>query len=110
MSSQQPIRVLTGKKKKKKTYCFKKWFRLTKTFDIFSSLSVGTGAVGAIYSWRLAQTCEVTTVCRSNYDAVKQHGFDIESPKFGNGIFKPHHGNIITNCCSEMKNAYVNFL
>ncbi|KAI7849321.1 2-dehydropantoate 2-reductase [Circinella umbellata] len=63
MSSQQPIRVLT----------------------------VGTGAVGAIYSWRLAQTCEVTTVCRSNYDAVKLHGFDIESPKFGNGIFKPHH-------------------
>ncbi|KAI9493128.1 2-dehydropantoate 2-reductase [Zychaea mexicana] len=54
-------------------------------------LTVGTGAVGAIYSWRLAQSCEVTTVCRSNYDAVRQHGFDIESAKFGKGIFKPHH-------------------
>ncbi|KAI9277061.1 ketopantoate reductase PanE/ApbA-domain-containing protein [Phascolomyces articulosus] len=63
MADQQPVRVLT----------------------------VGTGAVGAIYSWRLAQTCHVTTVCRSNYDAVSQNGFEIESPKFGNGVFRPHH-------------------
>ncbi|KAJ8652690.1 hypothetical protein O0I10_011697 [Lichtheimia ornata] len=54
-------------------------------------LTVGTGAVGSIYSWRLAQTCEVTTVCRSNYQAVLDHGFEIVSPKFGNGVFKPHH-------------------
>ncbi|ORY91873.1 ribosomal protein L35Ae-domain-containing protein [Syncephalastrum racemosum] len=60
--------------------------------DIMSAriLTVGTGAVGAIYSWRLAQTCHVTAVCRSNYDAVSKDGFRMESNKFGKGIFKPH--------------------
>ncbi|KAG1048940.1 hypothetical protein G6F43_008705 [Rhizopus delemar] len=51
---------------------------------------LGTGAIGAIYSWRLAQSCEVTTVCRSSYNAVKEKGFDITSGKFGNAIFHPH--------------------
>ncbi|KAI8333289.1 2-dehydropantoate 2-reductase [Choanephora cucurbitarum] len=53
-------------------------------------LNVGAGAVGAIYSWRLAKTCDVTTVCRSNYQAVKDNGFDIDSAKFGKEIFRPH--------------------
>lgn len=58
---------------------------------IFLSI-VGTGAVGAIYSWRLSKSCNVTAVCRSNYEAVKEKGFDIESAKFGKEMFKPHGG------------------
>ncbi|KAI9316822.1 2-dehydropantoate 2-reductase [Dichotomocladium elegans] len=54
-------------------------------------LTVGTGAIGSIYSWRLAQSCEVTTVCRSNYQAVLKKGFEIDSMKWGQGVFKPHH-------------------
>ncbi|CDH51152.1 2-dehydropantoate 2-reductase [Lichtheimia corymbifera JMRC:FSU:9682] len=53
-------------------------------------LTVGTGAVGAIYSWRLAQACHVTTVCRSNFEAVRQHGFNIDSKKFGQETFMPN--------------------
>ncbi|RCH81650.1 hypothetical protein CU097_002872 [Rhizopus azygosporus] len=53
-------------------------------------LTVGTGAVGAIYSWRLGQSSEITAVCRSNYQAVKDNGFDIESVKFGKDVFRPH--------------------
>jgi 2-dehydropantoate 2-reductase len=55
-------------------------------------LTVGTGAIGAIYSWRLSKTCDITAVCRSNYEAVKSNGFNIESAKFGNEIFKPTEG------------------
>ncbi|KAI8145017.1 2-dehydropantoate 2-reductase [Fennellomyces sp. T-0311] len=54
-------------------------------------LTVGTGAVGSIYSWRLAQSCEVTTVCRSNYEAVLRDGFEIDSEKWGKEVFKPAH-------------------
>ncbi|KAI7850165.1 2-dehydropantoate 2-reductase [Circinella umbellata] len=54
-------------------------------------LTVGTGAVGSIYSWRLSQSCQVTTVCRSNYEAVKKNGFIMESAKFGRDIFRPHN-------------------
>lgn len=60
----------------------------------FVRLTVGTGAVGAIYSWRLSKSCNVTAVCRSNYDIVKEQGFTIESAKFGNENFKPHHGKV----------------
>ncbi|KAI8068935.1 2-dehydropantoate 2-reductase [Thamnidium elegans] len=52
-------------------------------------LTVGTGAVGAIYSWRLSKSCNVTTVCRSNFDIVKEQGFEISSAKFGEEVFKP---------------------
>ncbi|KAG0178875.1 hypothetical protein DFQ28_006838 [Apophysomyces sp. BC1034] len=52
-------------------------------------LTVGTGAIGAIYSWRLSKSCNVTTVCRSNYDAVREKGFSIDSSKFGKEVFIP---------------------
>ncbi|KAI7904223.1 2-dehydropantoate 2-reductase [Cokeromyces recurvatus] len=52
-------------------------------------LTVGTGAVGAIYSWRLSKSCHLTTVCRSNYETVKKEGFEIDSAKFGKEIFRP---------------------
>ncbi|KAI8142392.1 ketopantoate reductase [Fennellomyces sp. T-0311] len=59
-------------------------------------LTVGTGAVGSVYSWGLAQSCQVTTVCRSNYETVRDHGFTMESAKFGRSVFKPHNGMSIT--------------
>ncbi|KAI8142380.1 ketopantoate reductase PanE/ApbA C terminal-domain-containing protein [Fennellomyces sp. T-0311] len=37
------------------------------------------------------QSCQVTTVCRSNYETVRDHGFTMESAKFGRGVFKPHN-------------------
>ncbi|CAO3667449.1 unnamed protein product [Rhizopus stolonifer] len=52
-------------------------------------LTVGTGAIGAIYSWRLAQSCEITTICRSNYKCVAEKGFEMDTVKFGKGIFHP---------------------
>ncbi|KAI8062874.1 2-dehydropantoate 2-reductase [Gongronella butleri] len=56
-----------------------------------SILNVGLGAVGAIYSWRLAQSAAITAVCRSNYQVVKDEGLNIDSKKFGKGIFRPSH-------------------
>ncbi|KAI8098884.1 2-dehydropantoate 2-reductase [Halteromyces radiatus] len=56
-----------------------------------SVLTVGTGAIGAIYSWRLSKSAQVTTVCRSNYSVVNDNGFSINSVKFGQENFKPHH-------------------
>ncbi|KAF9943136.1 hypothetical protein BGZ75_008858 [Mortierella antarctica] len=58
-------------------------------------LTVGTGAVGAYYTWRLQQSghCSVTTVCRSNYEAVKSNGIEIQTVAWGEGphVFKPDH-------------------
>ncbi|KAI9271327.1 2-dehydropantoate 2-reductase [Sporodiniella umbellata] len=71
-------------------------------------LTVGTGAIGAIYSWRLSQSCEVTTVCRSNYQAVKEKGFEIESPVFGNGVFRPHHvARSVSDCITSKPFDYI---
>jgi 2-dehydropantoate 2-reductase len=55
-------------------------------------LIVGSGAIGGIYSWRLSQACHITTVCRSNYDIVKNEGFDMDCRKFGKETFKPDNG------------------
>lgn len=56
-------------------------------------LIVGAGAVGAFYASRLAQVpnCRVSVVCRSNYKAVAQSGFKVESPQYGSYTFTPHH-------------------
>ncbi|KAG0004422.1 hypothetical protein BGZ65_000416, partial [Modicella reniformis] len=57
--------------------------------------SVGTGAVGAYYSWRMQQSgqCTVTVVCRSNYEIVKTKGIEFQTIAWGEGphIFKPDH-------------------
>jgi 2-dehydropantoate 2-reductase len=43
---------------------------------------VGTGAIGSYYGGRLAQAgCEVATLCRSDYEEVKQRGITIQSVK-----------------------------
>jgi 2-dehydropantoate 2-reductase len=47
----------------------------------------GSGAIGTIYVYLLQKAGHhVTAVCRSNYDAVKKHGFLIDSEKYGQGI------------------------
>ncbi len=54
-------------------------------------LVVGTGAVGAFYGGKLAQAgAEVSTVCRSDYEAVVSRGIRIESP-LGDYRFRPRH-------------------
>ncbi|KAJ1953655.1 hypothetical protein EC988_002869 [Linderina pennispora] len=56
-------------------------------------LLVGTGALGSIYAWRLdvSGKAQVTTVCRSNYEAVKKDGFRINSLAFGDEVYRPHN-------------------
>lgn len=80
----RPIRVLTGMDSL--------WKLLASYVLTLRFFPVGTGAVGAIYSWRLSKTCNITTVCRSNYEQVKKEGFDIDSKKFGREIFVPDQG------------------
>ena len=47
----------------------------------FEILIVGAGGVGAYFGGRLAQSehCNVSVVCRSDYDAVERDGFNISS-------------------------------
>jgi 2-dehydropantoate 2-reductase len=43
-------------------------------------LVFGAGAVGAYFGGRLAQGgAEVAVICRSDYETVKQHGYDVKS-------------------------------
>ncbi|KAG0223389.1 hypothetical protein BGW41_005601 [Actinomortierella wolfii] len=56
---------------------------------------LGTGAVGAYYTWVIQKSgrTNVTAVCRSNYDAVKASGIEIQTTAWGEGphVFKPDH-------------------
>lgn len=53
-------------------------------------LVVGAGAIGGFYGALLAQQgAEVSVVCRSDFEQVKQHGFAINSHSLGNWNFKP---------------------
>lgn len=53
-------------------------------------LVVGLGAVGCLYAAKLAQAgAEVSVVCRSNYEEVKNHGINIKSI-WGDFVFKPN--------------------
>ncbi|KAF2683916.1 2-dehydropantoate 2-reductase [Lentithecium fluviatile CBS 122367] len=56
-------------------------------------LIVGAGAIGAFYASRLAQVpgIHVSVICRSNYSAVKAHGFRVTSPQYGEYTFTPSH-------------------
>jgi 2-dehydropantoate 2-reductase len=54
-------------------------------------LLFGTGGVGSIYAYILHKgNAHVTTVCRSNYLAVKAHGITINSALFGTVHFNPN--------------------
>ena len=53
-------------------------------------LVIGAGAIGAFYGSLLAKAgAEVSVVCRSDYDQVKQHGFVIDSHPLGRWHFTP---------------------
>jgi 2-dehydropantoate 2-reductase len=53
-------------------------------------LVIGAGAIGAFYGALLAKAgAEVSVVCRSDYDQVKQHGFIIDSHPLGRWHFTP---------------------
>ncbi|KAK3676232.1 hypothetical protein LTR78_003982 [Recurvomyces mirabilis] len=54
-------------------------------------LIVGAGAIGAFYGSRLATAPHtlVSALCRSNYKAVKDHGFQLTSPVYGQSGFRP---------------------
>lgn len=53
-------------------------------------LIFGTGSIGACYSYVLLEGgAQVTAVCRSNYQAAKEHGFKIVSGVWGTVTVKP---------------------
>ncbi|MFZ2168733.1 MAG: 2-dehydropantoate 2-reductase [Methylococcaceae bacterium] len=53
-------------------------------------LVVGAGAIGGFYGALLAKAgAEVSVVCRSDYEHVKQQGFIIDSRTLGTWTFKP---------------------
>lgn len=53
-------------------------------------LVVGAGAIGGFYGALLAKAgAEVSVVCRSDYDIVRQQGFSIDSRTLGNWTFMP---------------------
>jgi 2-dehydropantoate 2-reductase len=53
-------------------------------------LVVGAGAIGAFYGSLLAKAgAEVSVVCRSDYETVKESGFTIESADLGSYHFAP---------------------
>lgn len=54
-------------------------------------LLIGTGSIGSIYAYFLTQAgCCVTTVCRSNYEAVSTNGIHILSKTLGDVSLVPH--------------------
>ncbi|EMC97327.1 hypothetical protein BAUCODRAFT_575211 [Baudoinia panamericana UAMH 10762] len=55
------------------------------------ALIFGTGGVGCVYAYILhkAAGVTVTTVCRTNYNAVKENGILIRSKIFGTQRFRP---------------------
>ncbi|MEG3640571.1 2-dehydropantoate 2-reductase [Magnetococcus sp. PR-3] len=54
-------------------------------------LVVGTGAIGGFYGARLAQAgAQVSVVCRSDYETVRDHGIMIHSFDQGEHHFVPH--------------------
>ncbi|KAF2207259.1 hypothetical protein CERZMDRAFT_51432 [Cercospora zeae-maydis SCOH1-5] len=47
----------------------------------------GTGSIGAIYAYQLLKGgSDVTVICRSNYQAVKDNGIHIDSDLYGKGL------------------------
>jgi 2-dehydropantoate 2-reductase len=59
-------------------------------------LVIGAGAIGAFYGSLLAQAgAEVSVVCRSDYDQVKEHDFIINSQALGRWNFTP--ANVLRN-------------
>ncbi|KAL1631176.1 hypothetical protein SLS56_004422 [Neofusicoccum ribis] len=50
-------------------------------------LIFGAGSIGSVYAWVLTRAgAQVTCVCRSNYEHVREHGFTINSQVFGDAL------------------------
>ncbi|USP75181.1 uncharacterized protein yc1106_02455 [Curvularia clavata] len=70
-------------------------------------LLFGAGSVGTVYLYLLSKVASTTAVCRSNYDAVKERGFLINSSIFGNDIhFKPHVVRDCGEAASQLAEPY----
>lgn len=56
-------------------------------------LIVGTGAIGAFFASRLSTISglKISTICRSNFNAIKSHGIRVTSPIFKDYTFKPEY-------------------
>jgi 2-dehydropantoate 2-reductase len=53
-------------------------------------LIVGAGAIGSFYGTALqVGGAEVSVVCRSEFETVRQHGYTIESRRMGERLFRP---------------------
>lgn len=67
-------------------------------------LLLGPGSIGAVYLFQLQQAgCIVTAVCRSNYDVVKEHGFRLDSVRFGKQTYRPHKTvREVSECSGEV--------
>nr|Q50LG0.1 RecName: Full=Oxidoreductase AFT12-1; AltName: Full=AF-toxin biosynthesis protein 12-1 [Alternaria alternata]BAD97697.1 Aft12-1 [Alternaria alternata] len=74
-----------------------------------TNLQENQSAVGAIAAWRLqhAGYSRVTTLCRSNYDAVKTSGFRLSTSLWGKHIYKPDR---VANDIREVKHTEFDYV
>ena len=71
-------------------------------------LIVGAGAIGSFYGALLAEKgADVSVVCRSEFDAVREHGFAIESGTLGDRIFRPAQ---VLRSAAEYQGGYPDYL
>ncbi|PVU99930.1 hypothetical protein BB559_000256 [Furculomyces boomerangus] len=73
------------------------------------TLIVGAGSVGSMCGWRIKEGGEnVSVVCRSNYEAVKENGFSIESARYGSRKFIPN--NVYSTCEDASKDQEYDYI
>ncbi|KAL9934681.1 hypothetical protein V8E36_006456 [Tilletia maclaganii] len=72
-------------------------------------LVIGFGALGSIYALALSKAgAEITAVCRSNYEHVKNNGLTINSDKFGRyPDWKPHR---VVNSPDQARERYYDYV
>ncbi|KAI0795263.1 ketopantoate reductase PanE/ApbA C terminal-domain-containing protein [Irpex lacteus] len=71
---------------------------------------VGFGAIGALYAFALEKSgkVEVTAVCRSNYETVKEHGLRIVSDRFGtHAPWYPHRVVSTVEEAADQQYSYI---
>lgn len=71
-------------------------------------LLYGAGSVGGVHLYQLLQAgCNVTAVCRSNYEAVKTNGFKLSSVRYGEVTYRP---TVVVRNISECANDTFDFV
>ena len=71
-------------------------------------LVFGAGGVGCIYAlilWRAG--AEVTTVCRSNYEQISEHGITVRSKKWGTCLVRPNAVSTVEEASQQGPFDYV---